>query len=63
MDSERPRPVSLMKDFLGLYSDVSAEDCPPGGMQEQINILCVKQGELTTRGGLAVVTLTTLQEG
>lgn len=52
-----------MKDFLGLYSDVSAEDCPPGGMQEQINILCVKQGELTTRGGLAVVTLTTLQEG
>lgn len=62
MDNERPKQsVSLLKDFVGLYSDVEDRDIPNGGMAEQINIFSKKTGSLETRGGLVEVTLTLLE--
>lgn len=63
MDNERVKqPVSLLKDFVGLYSDVSPDDIPNGGMAEQVNVFSKKTGSLECRGGLVFVSLTVIDE-
>jgi hypothetical protein len=55
MDQEPHKRVLVMKDFLGLVSDIDHSDCPPGGMVEEVNIFSKQVGSLTTRGGLLEV--------
>lgn len=62
MDSENPKPISVLRDFVGLYSDVQPTVIPNGGMAEQINIFSMRHGELKTRGGLVEVTLNYVTE-
>lgn len=61
MDNERPRQVSILKDFVGLHSDADPMDIPEGAMSEQMNMFSLRTGELTTRGGLQEVTVTFLE--
>jgi len=61
MDNERPKVVSVLKDFQGLVSDIDPSDAPNGAMVEQINIFSLQIGSLETRLGLKEVTLTRLE--
>jgi len=56
-----PDVTTLVNDFKGQYSDIDPMDNPQGTMQLQLNMLCITQGELTTRGGLKEVTLDALE--
>lgn len=63
MDNERKnQPSSVLRDFVGQMSDVNPERIPVGGTETQINIFCKKTGMLETRGGLAFVELTVVDE-
>ena len=61
MDNDKPASVSIMKDFVGLYSDADPSDIPNGAMSEQINIFSLQRGTMETRGGLHEVSLTRLE--
>ncbi len=43
-------------DFMGLNDNADPRDTPPGTAQEQVNMCCIKQGELLVRHGFKVVT-------
>jgi hypothetical protein len=45
-----------MRDFLGQVSNMDPHDLPPGAAQQQVNVTCVKQGQMKVRGGLREVT-------
>lgn len=63
MDSEKTRQSeSIIKDFVGLYSDVEPCDIPRGGFAEQINVFSKQLGSIETRGGLVEVSLTIIDE-
>jgi hypothetical protein len=50
--NEPPRQLALIDDFVGMFSDVDPDDIPMGGSRLQINVGCIRQGELVTRHGL-----------
>lgn len=59
---QRPIQSTVMLNFNGQYSDTDPQDCPEGTMYRQVNMMSVIQNQLTTRGGLKVVTLDTIAE-
>lgn len=59
---QRPAQSVVTLEFKGMYSDCDYQDCPEGTMAQQINMMSVVNGQLTTRGGLKVVTLDTVAE-
>lgn len=61
MDNERAKPVSLTKDFQGLFSDCDPSDAPNGAMLEQMNMFAMQIGTLQPRGGLVIVTVSYLE--
>lgn len=60
MDTERVN-VDLLENFGGLFSDADPADVPEGKLWRQLNVLSIRNGELTTRGGLADLALDTLE--
>ncbi len=58
MDNDRPKVVSVLKDFVGLVSDADPSDLPSGAMSVQINCFSESIGSLTTRGALHEVSFT-----
>lgn len=58
---KRPIDAQQIGDFRGQFSNVDPEDCPDGAMVEQVNLMSIKPGLLTTRGGLKLVTLDALE--
>lgn len=62
MDSEDGKPISVLKDFVGQFSDMNPEVIPNGGMEAQMNCFSMRTGELITRGGLVECSLTVLDE-
>lgn len=61
MDNDRPASVSVLKDFVGLVSDVDPCDAPNGAMTVQVNMFSLQVGVLEPRSGLKEVTLTYLE--
>lgn len=59
--NERPQSVTLINDFQGQQSNVDPGDCNDGAMVQQVNMMTVVRGQLTTRGGLKRVTLEELE--
>jgi hypothetical protein len=51
-----PRSSVVFKDFQGVINAAASEDIPPGATEVQVNVTCVKGGELATRQGYRVVT-------
>jgi hypothetical protein len=45
-----------MLDFFGLNDNEDPRDTDPGTAQDQVNLVCIKQGELVVRHGFKVVT-------
>lgn len=62
MDSEDGKPISVLRDFVGMYSDMNPEVIPNGGMEMQMNCFSMRTGELVTRGGLVEISLSILDE-
>lgn len=60
MDNEDGKPISVLRDFVGQYSDVQPTTIPNGGMEIQVNIFSKRTGELETRGGLIEISLSIL---
>lgn len=60
MDSDRVS-VNLLEGFGGVFSDAEPNDVPEGKTWRQLNLLSIRNGELTTRGGLALLELDTLE--
>lgn len=56
-----PADSAEASDFAGQVSNVDPGDCPDGAMVLQVNLMCIKPGQLTTRGGLKLVTLDELE--
>jgi len=61
MDNKRPAAVNVIEDFKGVFSDVEPGDTPEGHLWRQTNVLAVRNGELTSRCGLAILELDTLE--
>lgn len=49
------RPVSSAVDFPGLITDIDPRDLPAGAAEEQVNLACIRLGEMQVRGGLREV--------
>lgn len=50
-----PKSSVSLSDFPGLVEAADPEDVPPGAGQDQVNLTCLKAGQLTTRPGFRVV--------
>lgn len=48
----QPKVVEVLRQFQGLHSDFDPSDVPPQAFLRLSNMMQVKNGELTTRGGL-----------
>lgn len=46
----------MIEDFLGLVNNVDDRSIPPGAAQTQINVTCVRMGELQVRYGVRELT-------
>jgi hypothetical protein len=58
----KPSPATdALEVFRGTYSNADQQDIPPGHFFRMVNMMVIKQGELTTRGGLREVTLEVLE--
>lgn len=53
--------VTEISKFSGQVSDVNPSDAPEGAMTQQVNMMSVVNGILTTRGGLKEITLEVLE--
>jgi len=53
---QEPKARLQMRDFPGQQSNLDPLDVEPGGAVEQVNLKCVRTGELRVRGGLRQVT-------
>lgn len=62
MDGEDGKPISVLRDFVGMYSDMNPEVIPNGGMEMQQNCFSMRTGELICRGGIVECSLTILDE-
>lgn len=62
MDSEDGKPISVLRDFVGMYSDMNPEVIPNGGMEMQMNCFSLRTGELTCRSGVCEISLSILDE-
>lgn len=58
MDNDKAKVVSVMKDFMGLVSDIDPCDAPSGAFVVQINCFSLSVGSVETRLGLAQVSFT-----
>lgn len=56
-----PVQVIEMPVFKGQYSDIDSGDVPEGYLLQQHNMMSIKNGQLTTRGGLKEIILDTLE--
>jgi hypothetical protein len=57
----RPSQVDMrvqvkIVDFMGLNDNADPRDTPPGTAQRQVNVCCIKAGELMVRHGFKAVT-------
>lgn len=48
-------PVVVATDFPGMMVNTDPRDIPSGAAEEQINLTCVKTGEMRVRGGVREV--------
>lgn len=55
MSLESPTQLDI-RDFKGQMSGYDPHDMPPGGAISQINCVVDRDGELTIRGGMKLVT-------
>ncbi len=53
---EPARPVVVMMDFPGMFTNIDPRDLPDGGAEEQVNATSVRLGELSVRLGIREVT-------
>jgi hypothetical protein len=60
VDSERVS-VNLLEGFDGVFSDAEAGAVPDQKLWRQNNVMSVRQGELTTRGGLVLIEFDVLE--
>lgn len=58
---ERPAVAAAYSDFRGQVSNIDPGDCPEGAMLEQVNMMSVTPGQVTTRGGLKLIALDVLE--
>lgn len=56
MNEREPPTPSSARSFEGCFSDIDPSDVPDNMMWRQVNLLSEVNGQLTTRGGLRVVT-------
>lgn len=56
MAKPTPRASVELKDFPGMVDSVAGEDVPEGATEVQVNLVCTKMGEISTRRGYRVVT-------
>lgn len=52
---DRQVPPIEIKNWLGMYTNVSPHDIPPGGAQDQVNVTSIRRGVLETRKGVKTV--------
>lgn len=57
----QPVVFEAITEFKGQYSNTDPADCPEGTLLKQTNMLSILNGQLTTRGGLKIVTLDILE--
>ncbi len=50
------KPDVFIPDFLGMMTNVDQRDIATGAAEVQVNLQCVRIGELSTRSGLREVT-------
>ncbi len=50
------RPIVIMADFPGMFTNVDPRDLPEGGAEEQLNATSMRLGELSVRLGIREVT-------
>lgn len=48
-------PVVVATDFVGMLPNADPRDIPTGAAEDQINLTCIKTGELRVRGGIREV--------
>ena len=56
-----PVAAETIPIFRGQHSDIDSSDMPPGYVEQQTNLMSVKNGQLTTRGGLKEILLDELE--
>lgn len=56
-----PVQVSPILKFGGMFSDIDPMDVPEEMLWRQVNCFSVRNGELTTRGGLRQIDTETLE--
>lgn len=47
----------MAKRWLGLLTEIDPREMPDGGAVEQVNLCCLVEGQLTVRGGMAILSL------
>lgn len=60
MDKPPAQTTPILK-FGGMFSDTDPGDVPEEMLWRQMNCFSIRNGELTTRGGLREVTVETLE--
>ncbi len=50
-DDKKPDASVVIGDFPGLYTSADARDLPPGSAVIQVNLTCIRIGELVVRHG------------
>lgn len=58
---QRPPVAAVASDFRGQVSNIDPGDCPEGAMLEQVNMMSIVPGQLTTRGGLKRIEVDVLE--
>ena len=54
--ADRPRKTVEIREFPGLINNIDPNDNPPGSAIVQVNVTCIVEAELLTRGGYRTVT-------
>lgn len=50
------KSADQMSDFPGLQSNADARNLPTGASKDQVNLTCVRLGQMNVRPGFRVVT-------
>jgi len=53
--AEQNRAWVQIRDFQGINLNADPQDLPPGQAVDQVNVTCLKEGQIETRGGFRFV--------
>lgn len=54
--ADEAQRASVADDFPGLITNADSSDIPPGAAEVQVNIACIRFGEMQVRLGLRQIT-------